>query len=172
VTVAQAAGAAGVVAVLCGAVHGAREVRKLHPYRLDAFGSGDAGPIGRIEEGRLRLFRDWPSGDAIGVDALPADEPAWPQVEIVTSHAGAGGAAVRALCAAGVRGLVVAGTGNGSVHADLEAALVDAQAAGVQVLRSTRCRDGRVIAAAGDRLPSADDLTPEKARVELLLRLL
>src|SRR5438132_2292849 len=43
VTVARAPGARGVVAVLAGVVHGAREVRKVHPYRVDAFGSGDAG---------------------------------------------------------------------------------------------------------------------------------
>jgi L-asparaginase len=172
VAVAQWPQACGVVAVLAGWVHGARDVRKVHPYRLDAFSSGDAGAIGSIEEGRLRLFRPWPCGEALGVDALPADVAHWPQVEIVTSHAGASGVAVRALCAAGVRGLVVAGTGNGTLHVDLQQALIDAQAGGVRVLRSTRCRDGRVIAAAADTLPSADDLTPEKARVELLLRML
>jgi L-asparaginase len=92
-------------------------------------------------------------------------------VEIVSSHAGATGAAVRDLVAGGVRGLVVAGTGNGTVHRSLAAALHEAQAAGVRVLRSTRCRDGRVIG--GDpSLAAADDLTPEKARVELILQLL
>jgi L-asparaginase len=172
VTVAAWAGACGVVAVLNGLVHGARDVRKLHPYRVDAFGSGDAGPLGVVEEGVLRLFRDWPrdGGVAVGVDRLP---PAgqWPQVEIVTSHAGATGDGVRALAAAGVRGIVAAGTGNGTLHAALAAALHEAQAAGVRVLRTTRCRDGRVVGA-DDGLPSAADLTPEKARVELLLRLL
>ena len=86
------------------------------------------------------------------------------------SHAGASGRVVRALLAAGVDGLVVAATGNGTLHRDLEAALLDAQAGGVAVLRSTRCRDGRIV---GDgTLAAADDLTPEKARVELLLRLI
>ena len=45
-------------------VHSALDVRKVHPYRLDAFGSGDAGPIARVEEGRLRRFAPWPDGDA------------------------------------------------------------------------------------------------------------
>jgi len=173
VTVAQWPGARGVVAVLAGQVHGARDVRKAHSYRVDAFGSGDAGAIGSVEEGVVRLFRDWPRGnDAIGVDRLPAAPAAWPRVEIVTSHVGASGDMVRALTAAGVRGIIAAGTGNGTLHHALEAALREAQAAGVQVLRSTRCRDGLVIAAPADALPSAGDLTPEKARVELLLRLL
>src|SRR5258706_5520407 len=71
VAVAQAPGAGGVLAVLAGDVHGARDVRKVHPYRIDAFSSRDARPIGRIEEGRLRLFRSLPEGQAPGV-AAPA----------------------------------------------------------------------------------------------------
>jgi len=172
VCVARSAVASGVVAVLGGQVHGARDVRKVHPYRLDAFSSGDAGPIGHVEEGELRVFRAWPHGDALGVAALPADVSAWPRVEIVTSHSGADGAIVRALCAIGAKGLVVAATGNGTLHAELEAALLDAQRQGVKVLRSTRCCSGRVLAADSDALPAADDLIPVKARVELLLQLL
>jgi len=173
VAVARSADAHGVVAVLAGTVHSARDVRKVHPYRIDAFTSGDAGPLGVVEEGRVRPFRAWPAGDAaLGAERLPAEARAWPAVEIVTSHAGASGAVVRAMAAAGVRGIVVAGTGNGSVHRALEEALREVQAAGVRVLRSTRCRNGRVVARGRDELPAADDLTPEKARVELLLRLL
>ena len=40
------------------------------------------------------------------------------------------------------------------------------------MLRSTRCRDGCVVAAAHDALASANDLTPEKARVDLMLSLM
>jgi len=170
--VAQAAGARGVVAVLAGAVHGAFDVRKVHTYRLDAFGSGDAGPVARIEEGRVRQHRAWPGGDALGLWRLPLDAAHWPRVEIVTSHAGAGGELVRALTATGVRGIVVAGTGNGSLHHALEAALLEAQAAGVSVLRSSRCLNGDVIDAGPNALASAGVLTPVQARIELLLQLL
>ncbi len=169
--VARMPGARGVVAVLHGRIHGARDVRKLHPYRVDAFRSGDAGPIGMVEEGALRLFRSWPDGVAIGVDALPDDVAVWPRVEIVTSHAGASGALVRALGNDGVDGLVVAGTGNGTLHRELETALLDLQRNGIQVMRSSRC-GGRVLTAPDAAIPAADDLTPAKARVELLLRLL
>lgn len=174
--IAREPGARGVVAALAGTLHAARDVRKVHPYRIDAFSSGDAGPLARIEEGRLRRLREWPeAGDGLGVELLPQDAAQWPWVEIVTSGVQADGAAVRALLAAGVRGLVVATTGNGSVHADIEAALHAAQHQGVAVLRATRCLDGTIIEAASaqpDALPSAGDLTPVKARVELMLRLL
>jgi L-asparaginase len=42
----------------------------------------------------------------------------------------------------------------------------------VTVWRSSRCGNGRVIERADDVLPSAGDLTPVKARVELILQLL
>lgn len=172
VTLAREDGARGVLAVLAGTVHAAHDVRKLHSYRVDAFGSGDAGATALIEEGRVRRLREWPQGDAIGLAALPADPLAWPAVEIITSHAGAGGRVVQAVVSAGVRGIVVAGTGNGSVHRELEDALIQAQRQGVLVMRSTRCLDGPVQARAQDVLPSAGTLTPVKARIETMLRLM
>jgi L-asparaginase len=175
IAVARAPLARGVVAVCAGTVHGAADVAKQHTYRLDAFTSGDAGPIGHVEEGRLRLLRDWPvSGEGAGQAALAklAAVDRWPRVEIVMSHAGAGGAAVQALVAGGVDGLVVAGTGNGSVHRDLEQALLEAQAQGVKVVRSTRCAQGPVLARPDDTLPHAGTLSPVKARITLMLELL
>lgn len=169
VTLAREDGARGVMAVLAGTVHSAWDVRKVHSYRVDAFGSGEAGPVARIEEGWVRRLRGWPAGEAIGLGVLAG---AWPWVEIVTSHAAARGELVRSMVAAGVKGLVVSGTGNGSVHHALEAALIEAQHAGVAVLRSTRCLDGPVQMKAGDVLPSAGTLTPVQARIELMLQLM
>jgi len=172
VTLARTPGVRGVVAVLAGQVRSALDLRKLHSYRIDAFGSGDAGALGQIEEGVLKRRRDWPAGDPIGLERLPEDTARWPMVEIVTSHAGASGTLVRAAVAAGVQGLVVAGTGNGTLHHALQAALLEAQAAGIKVLRCTRCLAGPVLPRPDDRLPSAGSLTPVQARIELQLQLL
>jgi L-asparaginase len=174
VAVARTAGARGVVAVCAGVVHGAADVAKRHTYRLDAFTSGDAGPIGHVEESRLRQLRPWPDGEpaAALLRRFAAGPVSWPRVEIVMSHAGAGRGLVDALVAQGVAGLVVAGTGNGSLHHELEAGLLDAQAQGVRVLRSTRCVEGRVLATPHDPLPHAGALSPAKARIALLLELL
>jgi L-asparaginase len=90
---------------------------------------------------------------------------------VTQNHAGASGKAVEALVAAGVQGIVVAGTGNGTLSQGLEAALRAAQAAGVKVVRSTRCDAGPVVDQPG-KLPSAGSLSPVKARVELILELL
>jgi L-asparaginase len=101
-----------------------------------------------------------------------AEAGRWPRVEIVMSHTGAGGAIVHALVVQGVNGLVVAGTGNGTLHHELEAALRQAQAQGVKVLRSTRCAQGRVLAKPDDTLPDSCGLSPAKARIALILELL
>lgn len=174
ISVALHPGAQGVLAVCAGTLHGALDVQKLHTSRLDAFSSGDAGVLGKIRSHRLFLIRNWPqalvkySGSAIENIASDAD---WPPVDIVTSHAGADGRVVDALLAQGVRGIVVAGTGSGTVHHALEAALLRAQAAGVVVWRSTRCALGPVSPAA-QRLPDAQGLSPVKARIALALELL
>ena len=178
IAVAGHAGAHGVVAVCGGAIHGALDVQKTHPYQLNAFGSGDAGVLGYVEEGGLRLLRIWPTGPvSIGTDATEkitrlSRLDAWPRVEIVMNYAGVSGDLVDALVAQGVRGLVVAGTGNGTVHWSLHNALVKAQARGVQVIRSTRCTQGRVLARSDDTFPTSDGLSPVKARIGLLLKLM
>lgn len=167
--------ARGVVAVCAGVVHGALDVRKEHTYRLDAFGSGDAGPIGYVEEAGLRLLRSWSEArthQPHPAMAFLATGAAWPQVEIVTSHGGASPRIVDALVAQGIDGLVIAGTGNGTIHWALELALREAQAQGVRVVRATRCAQGRVIGAAADSFESAHGLSPVKARIALQLELM
>ena len=177
-TVARHPGAQGVVAVCAGTIHSAVDVQKVHTYQLDAFSSGDAGPLGYVEEGTVRLLKNWPVAQngraqaAIESVANLGDLADWPRVEIVMSHAGASGAVVEALLAQGVQGLVVAATGNGSLHQALEAALLEAQAAGVRVVRATRCLNGRVLPKPGDSIPDSQGLSPVKARVDLMLRLL
>ncbi len=177
-TVARHPGAQGVVAVCAGTIHSAVDVQKVHTYQLDAFSSGDAGPLGYVEEGTVRLLKNWPVAQngraqaAIESVANLGDLADWPRVEIVMSHAGASGAVVEALLAQGVQGLVVAATGNGSLHQALEAALLEAQAAGVRVVRATRCLNGRVLPKPGDSIPDSQGLSPVKARVALMLRLL
>ena len=175
VAVVQAPGATGVLAVAAGEVHGARHVQKVHPYRVHAFDSGDAGPLGWVEEGRVRLAQNWPVAlDSKSLSAIKkvANTVNWPQVEVVISHAGASGVLVDALVREGVQGLVVACTGNGTIHHALEAALLRAQSAGVRVLRSTRCPEGQVLPKPGDLFPDSQGLSPVKARVALILDLL
>ena len=205
-TLAGAPAAQGVMAVCAGRIHAALNVQKVHPYRLNAFDSGDAASLGQIQGGAVQwtavaATAAFTASAAFTESVAPATAPpqatvaslllddltaatVWPRVEIVMSHAGASGLLVDALLASPspsavkgsqaspLRGIVVAGTGNGSVHQVLEAALVRAQAAGVRVWRSTRCAYGAVQAVPGSRLPEVTALAPAKARIALMLALL
>lgn len=162
----------GVLVALQGAVHRADRVRKLHSYRVDAFGSPDAGPMALIENGELRQLQPWPRNEGLGIALL--QRTVWPRVELLWNAAGVDGALVPLLIELAGRegralGLVVAGTGNGTLSQALETALLAAQERGVRVLRTTRCAAGPVI---GGQLPSAGSLSAPQARVELLLQLL
>lgn len=177
---ARTEGARGVMVVASGVVHTARDVQKVHPYRVDAFDSGDAGPLGHMREGQIARWRDWPAPRgtaswsywhrrlASGLD--------WPWVEVVTGHGGADARLITALVDAGVQGLVVAGSGNGSVHEAWLAPLAEARKRGVRVVRATRCSAGQVVPAEGTEhgpeWDSVADLSPVKARISLLLDLL
>jgi L-asparaginase len=165
---------------MAGAVYAGSEVQKTHCYRLDAFDAADASALAYVEEGRLRMVRPWPVGDtrptcpSHGYQRMER----WPRVEIVMSHAGASAFMVEALLAHSlatgdpVDGIVVAGTGNGTVHEELEGALLRAQARGVVVWRSTRCSRGQVLPTDKDALHAAIGLSPVKARIAMLLQML
>jgi L-asparaginase len=170
VSTARDAQARGVLVTIAGRVWAGAEVRKVHSYRLDAFDAGDAGPLAVVEEGVLRWFRAAPAGEPLGLERIARDAAQWPRVEIVLSHAGASARLVDALVAQGVAGIVAAGTGNGTLHHDVETALLRAEARGVRVLRCTRCAAGPVIGEA--LLPSAASLSAVQARIELLLQAL
>ena len=177
-TLAMTPAAHGVLVACAGQVHAAVDVRKEQPYRMLAFSSGEAGVLGVVEEGRYRAFKPWPLAQE-AVVPWPLSTPAqWPRVEVVTSHAGVDGHLVLCLCNAkstsGLRGLVVEATGNGSLHMELEAALVQAMEDGIRVALTTRCSGGTMVGTPrGASLGMTPmDLTPAKARIALMLELL
>ena len=155
----QRSDAFGVALVCAGHVHPGDAVQKLH--------SQQRNPFVTVSPAAHQLPWGLPS-----VEEVLAVQT-WPRVEIVLNHAGADGRLVRAMCAHDAPdGWVVAGTGNGTLHHDLEAALRDAQAQGMRVLRTSRCALGGVQSRAGDVLAHAGALTAVQARVALLLELI
>ena len=127
----------------------------------------------------MRLFWDWPDAKVVhrAHDLASLQVAGLPRVEVLLSHAGASGAMVRSLMQAAdgdapLRGLVVAGTGNATLHKDLEHALLAAQGAGIRVVRVSRCAYGQVVGAATAMEPDgleAYALSAVKARIALML---
>jgi L-asparaginase len=184
--------ARGVLVVCAGDVHTAQAVTKVHAHHLNAFVSGSGRPWAAIKNGAISFLDGADeSGSAavvpLGPDLLPRLLQAsyLPRVDIVLNHAGADGAVVDDLLAQRVaagpgapaaarrlQGVVVAGTGNGTVSADLERALLAAQQQGVCVVRSSRCAFGRVEALSNQRLSETSPWSPVKARIDLQLEIL
>lgn len=167
----------GVVAVMHGEIWSAAHVRKAHSFALDAFDGGGEAPLARLDkDGQWHDVQAvWPQSGGGGWQVL-AGVP--PRVEIVHSHADADGWLVEAALAhaaregGGLRGLVVAGTGHGTVHAGLTRVLEKAAQSGVTVWRSSRVARGGVQSREGDVWPAVPGLTAAQARVALMLSLM
>ena len=173
---ARAPHAPGVWVVCAGQIHTAERVQKVHPYRLDAFSSGESGPQGWVEQGQLRWatqpnpLQKVAYGQTSPALTLPCAE--WPWVAVLHSHAGSDARQVQSLVGAGVKGLVVAGTGNGTVHQPWVVALQAAQAQGVAVRLTTRCTEGRLVGQPAHFESAVRGLNAYKARVSLMLELM
>ncbi|MEY4294332.1 MAG: L-asparaginase, type AnsB, partial [Pseudomonadota bacterium] len=115
----------GVWVAFAGSVFSGGNVRKAHPTRLDGFEV---------------IAADFASPESLISFNTPIKR--WPRVEVVMSYAGADGAVVDAFIAQKVDGIVVATTGNNTVHDALQAKLDKASKAGVAVSLATRCLGG------------------------------
>jgi len=162
----------GVVAVLDGEIHSAREVAKVSTYRLRSFESGEVGPIGFIDAaGHVDLYRALrPRSKGFTLDAAKSA----PRVDVIFSHDGADGVVVDALTAAGSAGLIVASIAPGVCSPGQLAALEAAAQSGVTVAFSLRCGRGKVLLSevlTSRGFLAADNLSPQKSRILLALAL-
>ncbi len=162
----------GVLLVVNETIHAARDVTKTISYRPDTWDSGDLGALGLADTDRIRFYRTPTSrhtfNSELRLDGITrADE--LPRVDIVYTYADAGPELVEAAVAAGARGIIVAGFPTGSPTPAIATALEAAEASGVAVVMSHRGGRGRV--ETGRPFTSADNLTPQKARILLMLAL-
>ena len=173
----EAARGLGVLVMLNDEVHAAREVAKTSTQRLQTFRTPDFGALGHVDEDAVSIYRHPVRRRAPDTefDVRGADANELPRVDVSLSYAGADGADIDAHVAAGAQGIVVAGFAPGLNTRGQVAAIGRAHARGVVLVQSSRVGSGRVPALAGDQqLPDpivADNLTPWKARILLMLAL-
>ena len=166
-----ASGERGLGAVICfdGEIHAAREARKVHTSRPQAFASPGFGPVGHVDGERVEIRRR-----PVRRPPLPDTDAPTPRVDLIRLYAGSDPTFVRASVGAGARAIVLEGTGRGNANEEVVAAVREAVAAGVAVLVASRCAEGRVepvygrgggkdLAEAGALF--AGDLAGTKARV-------
>lgn len=179
ITVALHPASQGVMVVCAGAVHAALHVQKRCSYRVDAFDSGDAGPLAWVEEGQVRWCHAPVLAGDESMQVAPANWPQAPRVDMVMNCVDAGAYVVDALLlsqqagAPRLLGMVVAGTGNGTINEAMHHSLLRAVEQGVRVVLASRCTLGGVVRSANGNTPFAHypGLSAVKARVRLMLEL-
>jgi L-asparaginase len=165
----------GVLAMLNGEIHAARDVTKTNTYRLETFRPQDFGYLGYVDADHRVVFYREPTRKHTYQTEFRVEAPGdLPSVEIVYAYAGAGGDMVRYLAGKGVDGIVVAGVGGGRPTPGQMAALIEARERGVLVVHSSRLGTGRVVVTRLRKqhgFIAADNLNAQKARVLLMLGL-
>lgn len=165
----------GVLVVLNDAIFAARDTTKSATFRVNTFIGRDLGPLGFADaDGEIIYYHRpaRPRSERLHLPVRPGSLPA--RTDIVVSYINADGVAVDAFVAAGARGIVNAGGGNGKATSVQVAAMERAVAAGVVVCNSSRSGEGRVVRTPKmrtSRFVASGNLLPWKARILLSLAL-
>lgn len=167
----------GVLVVINDWIHGARALTKTSTTAVQTFMSPLQGIIGTVAYGTTEYYR-LPVGRHTLQSEFSLDGvTVLPRVDIIMAHENMDGVLLNAAAAAGAKGIVVAGVGNGNMTASALAALSALAKQGVVAVRSSRVTTGRVsrnVEVDDDQLGlvASDELNPQKARVLLRLALL
>ena len=167
----------GVLVVINDSIHGAASITKTSTTTVETFASPVRGLVGAVQYGVATFYRG-PVGRHTTESEFSLDGvTALPRVDIVMAYENMDGKLIDAAVAAGAKGIVIAGVGNGNMTAAALAALAAQAKRGIVCVRSTRVATGRVgrnVEVDDDKLGliASDDLNPQKARVLLRLALL
>ena len=168
--------AKGVMLAMNSQINAARDVTKTHTSSVETFKSGDFGFLGVVDFDRITFSRTPLRRQFI---ALRSEQ--MPEVEIVAMYGGADGKLLRSAVDNGAKGIVVQALGWGNMNIPMFSAVKYALSKNVPVVISTRVPTGRVLPnygfeGGGKTLVDAgavmaDDLSPAKARILLMLAL-
>ena len=168
----------GGLIVLNDEINAARDTTKTNTLRVETFRAPELGILGYVDEDKVSYYRATTKRhtassefDVMGLTTLP-------KVTILYSYIDADATLIQAAIKSGAKGIVFAGTGNGTLTAP-EAAVVkeiNAMPAATRpvLVRSSRVGNGRVTPTAEYEpmnLVAADTLSPQKARILLMLAL-
>ena len=171
------AGGRGVMVVVNDWVHGAASLTKTSTTAVQTFMSPLSGLLGTVAYGDVEWYRG-PVGKNTQESDFSVDaNTVLPRVDIIMATENMDGALINAAVAAGAKGLVIAGVGNGNMTKPALEALAAVAKKGIVCVRSSRVATGQV----GRNVEVNDDkegfvaslgLNPQKARVLLRLALL
>jgi L-asparaginase len=167
----------GVLVVVNDWIHGGSSLTKASTTAVQTFMSPLRGLIGTVSYGEAEFYRGPVGRNTVDSEFSLEGVTALPRVDIVMAHANMDGKLIDAAVAAGAKGIVIAGVGNGNMTKPALDVLAAQARKGIVCVRSTRVATGRVgrnVEVDDDKLSlvASDDLNPQKARVLLRLALL
>lgn len=167
----------GVLVVVNDWIHGASSLTKASTTAVQTFLSPLRGLVGTVAYGECEFYRGPVGRNTMDSEFSLDGVTALPRVDIVMAHENMDGAIIDAAVAAGAKGVVIAGVGNGNMTKTALDALAAQAKKGIVCVRSSRVVTGRVgrnVEVDDDKLGlvASDDLNPQKARVLLRLALL
>ena len=165
----------GALVVMNDEIYSGRDVTKTNTENVGTFKATNGGPLGFVVDGCVHYYYRSARPHTVSSEFDVKKLAKLPRVDIIYTHVGEDRVFVDAACAAGAEGIIYAGSGMGSIHEGAEAALTEAAASGVIVVRSSRTGSGLVTAGL-ERWQQAgflyaDNLNPQKARILLQLAL-
>ncbi|WP_317201316.1 type II asparaginase [Janthinobacterium sp.] len=166
----------GVLVALNNQINAARDVTKTNTSTPDAFKTPELGVLGYMHDNRPFFYRQCTRRHTADSEFDVAALETLPQVEIIYGYANMNRIALDAFVAAGARGIIHAGVGDGSIASRVKPGLVEARGKGCVIVRASRVGQGIVArngVADDDALDFvvADTLSPQKARILLMLAL-
>ncbi len=166
----------GVLVVVNDWIHGAASLTKTSTTAVQTFLSPVSGLIGTVAYGEAEFYRGPVGKNTENSEFNIQQITALPRVDIIMAYENMDGKLIDAAAAAGAKGIVIAGVGNGNMTAGALETLAAQARKGVVCVRSSRVATGRV----GRSVEVDDDkyglvaslgLNPQKARVLLRLAL-
>jgi L-asparaginase len=167
----------GVLVVVNDWIHGAASLTKTSTTAVQTFMSPVRGLIGTVAYGTAEFYRGPVGRNTVDSDFSVDGVTALPRVDIIMAYENMDGALIDAAVAAGAKGIVIAGVGNGNLTAAAVKALSAQAKKGIVCVRSSRVVTGNVgrnVELDDDALGlvASMDLNPQKSRVLLRLALL
>ncbi len=166
----------GVLVVMNDSIYDARNVIKNNNYKVDAFSSPNTGALGFVHNGEVSFISTLDKTHTYYSEFNIEDIKKLPKVDIFFGSAGANATYIDVARKDKIDAIVYAGSGNGSMSASVEKAMIEARKAGVVIIRSSRIPSGHVArnGEANDDVNNfiaSYDLTPQKARILVMLGL-
>lgn len=167
----------GVMVVLNDWVHGAWSLTKTNTTAVQTFMSPITGLLATVAYGEVEWYRMPIARNTVNSEFSVGPNTVIPRVDIIMATENMDGALIDAAVAAGAKGIVIAGVGNGNMTEPALKALAAQAKKGIVCVRASRVVSGivgRNVEVKDDSLGFVAALqhTPQKARVLLRMALL